>query len=69
MALLRPAFAGLRGAPGAGDFFSRLRSRQDYGAGREGSSVRKKSYWELSLRRECCGGMKSGGWGEGGAIF
>ena len=41
MALLRPACAGLRRAPGAGNFFPRLRPRRGHGAGCEGSNMRR----------------------------
>ena len=48
-----PTTSGMRGtSKGArgGRFFSRLRPRRGYGAGCEGSNVRKKTCYELSLR-------------------
>jgi len=43
--------------------------RRGYGAGCEGLNVRKKSYYELSLRRQCCGVIGILGWVEGRAGF
>ena len=43
--------------------------RHECGAVCEGLNVRKKSYYELSLRRQCCGVIGILGWVEGRAGF
>ena len=43
--------------------------RRGHGAWCEGLNVRKKSYYELSLRRQCCGVIGILGWVEVRAGF
>lgn len=42
----------------------RVKPRYDSGTGLEGSNVGKKSYYELSLRGDRCGGIGHEGWFE-----